>query len=125
STGSSQLLQTARACNDRRGVIDDELTTKTHGDPSNLDGEIIPRYTEAGVRAILALWCARSSRPFSIVADFFLRALVTMLLPGTILPTPSTVLTDLKTIHLHVASRIRHYFEVNTIRDPHIACISS
>ncbi|VDC05352.1 unnamed protein product [Peniophora sp. CBMAI 1063] len=90
STGSSQLLTSAKVCNDRRGIIDDELNSTPRGDPSEVDGEIIPRYTEAGGRALLALWCANSNRPFNIVADFFLRALVAMLRPGTILPTPAT-----------------------------------
>lgn len=56
------------------------------------------KYSPACVRYLLALWCARRHRPFTIVEDPELRELLRMLYPKVNLPSRKTVSRDVRAI---------------------------
>ncbi|KAG6825672.1 hypothetical protein H0H92_002873 [Tricholoma furcatifolium] len=53
--------------------------------------------TAQETRARIALWCAESNRPMNIVQDHQFTTLMQAGRPSTIIPSPSTVLRDIKT----------------------------
>ncbi|KDQ20120.1 hypothetical protein BOTBODRAFT_102100, partial [Botryobasidium botryosum FD-172 SS1] len=70
------------------------------------------QYTPAMHRAVIALRCAMSKRPFNIVNDPYYKMEVELLRPGTIVPHPSTVSRDICAIYSEAAKHVREYFEV-------------
>lgn len=71
-----------------------------------------PLYSEAAHRAIIALRCATSHRPFNSVNDKYYHKEVELLQPGTKIPAPSTVSLDIKHIYLELSKTVRTYFKV-------------
>ncbi|EIN05206.1 hypothetical protein PUNSTDRAFT_36609, partial [Punctularia strigosozonata HHB-11173 SS5] len=56
-------------------------------------------YSPLRHRALIALRCASSHRSFNSVLDADYRAKVEMLRPGTVLPSPLTILRDTVAIY--------------------------
>ena len=71
-------------------------------------------YSPANHRALLALCCARSNRPFNIVTDPDYQNKIMMLYPNTIIPNPSMVSRDLKMIYLEMSKHVWRYFKVHS-----------
>jgi hypothetical protein len=114
ASGTSNLDRTAKACNERRGLGKPEDTSK--GAQQTL-GNSISTYSEAKHRALIALRCASSHRPFRSVKDPFYVHEVEMLRPGTKLPSPSTVSRDVCALYDRGAHFVKDYFAVSTVCD--------
>lgn len=115
SEGTANLKTGLEGCNKRRGIA-----TATPGEIAS--GSSTP-YSAAVHRALIALRCATSQRPFTCVLDEYYRAEVQLLRPGTILPSPSTVSRDICSIYLDMAKYVRDYFKVMFDQIIHV-CIS-
>ncbi|KAI0061953.1 hypothetical protein BV25DRAFT_1804976 [Artomyces pyxidatus] len=72
----------------------------------------ISKYTPARHRALLAMRCARSKRPFNSVLDPDYQAEVELLRPGTVIPSPRTISEDVKAIYKSVSQKVKEYFSV-------------
>jgi hypothetical protein len=70
------------------------------------------KYTPANHQTLIAMRCAKSHRPMNSVADEDYQTEVEMLRPGTVLPHPSTVSRDIKSIYLTWSILVRTYFAV-------------
>ena len=102
SSGTSNLVSSIKACNHRQGV--------SGGDSLDTAGSL--PYSEANHRALIALRCAESQRPFNMVQDHYYQMEVAMLCPGTILPSPATVSRDSTHLYLEFSSHVMNYFVV-------------
>ncbi|KAJ7799974.1 hypothetical protein B0H14DRAFT_3786870, partial [Mycena olivaceomarginata] len=113
SEGTANLKRTSQQCNNRRGVVD------TDGDTSkNAQQDLfrsVSRYTPARHRALIALRCAASHRPFNMVRDDFYLEEVELLRPGTIVRSPETVSKDVQTLYQEGSKRVKEYFKVRSI----------
>jgi hypothetical protein len=109
STGTTNMRNSAAKCDRQRGVAPATSTTVTSA----------PLYSEAAHRAIIALRCATSHRPFNFVNDKYYHKEVELLRPGTKIPTPSTVSLDIKHIYLELSKTVRTYFKVRV----HLYCV--
>ncbi|KIJ06879.1 hypothetical protein PAXINDRAFT_58178, partial [Paxillus involutus ATCC 200175] len=69
-------------------------------------------YTPARHRALIAMCCAVSRRPFNIVKDAQYVQEVELLRPGTVIPSPTTVLRDVTKIYKEGAKQVKEYFKV-------------
>ncbi|KAG9079673.1 hypothetical protein FRC06_007593 [Ceratobasidium sp. 370] len=100
--GTTKLRKGAEKCSQRHlgHSADDTATSEV----------VVPPYSEAKHRAILALWSAHSHRSFASLTDKFHRMEVEYLRPGTTLPSSSTISRDVKTIYAKYAPRVREYF---------------
>jgi len=105
SEGTSNLVKTMNACLRAQGLTPKKRLVET---------TIIP-YSPANHRALLALRCARSNRPFNIVTDPDYQDEIMMLRLNTIIPNPSMVSRDLKLIYLEMSKHVRRYFEVRSV----------
>jgi len=72
-------------------------------------------YTPETHRALIALRCAKHSRPINSILDDDYRTEVEMLRPGTALPHPTTIQRDLISIYIHMSTFILNYFMVKLI----------
>lgn len=106
--GTTNLKLGAEKCDSDRGVA-----TSTSSGVSSASG-VLP-YSAARHRAIIALRCASSQRPFNVVADKYYRAEVELLRPGTSVPSPSTVSDDIKWVHLKWSQKVVEYFKVSIV----------
>jgi hypothetical protein len=110
SAGTTNMRTSAAKCDRQRGVAPTMSTTVTSASPF---------YSEAAHRAIIALHCATSHRPFNFVNDKYYHKEVELLRPGTKIPAPSTVSLDIKHIYLELSKTVRMYFKVQV----HLYCI--
>ncbi|KAF8958351.1 hypothetical protein BDZ97DRAFT_1668734, partial [Flammula alnicola] len=102
------LVRTMNICLEAQGL--------TTGGTSRMDdGSATIPYSQAAHRALIALRCAKNSRPFNIVDDEDYRTEVQMLRPGTTLPRPKTVSRDINSIYLELSQHVRQYFIVSLI----------
>ncbi|KAJ7911010.1 hypothetical protein B0H13DRAFT_1615091, partial [Mycena leptocephala] len=95
--GTKNLQRSMEQCCRKRGVAADVDSSK--GAQQDLFRSI-SRYTLAHHRALIALRCARSHRPFNSVKDELYLEEVELLRPGTHVPSPSTVSRDVQTLYL-------------------------
>ncbi|KAH6890701.1 hypothetical protein BKA70DRAFT_1099867, partial [Coprinopsis sp. MPI-PUGE-AT-0042] len=109
SSGTSNLLKTARACDARLGNTSTIAATEADSSGSSLAKT---SYSESTHRALIALRCAANQRPFNMVDDELYKAEVAMLRPGTSLPSPSTVSRDSQNLFLELAGHVSNYFVV-------------
>jgi hypothetical protein len=72
-------------------------------------------YSEAKHRAMIALRCAPSHRPFRSIQDTFYVHEVEMRRPGTKLPSLQTVSRDVCALYDHLACSVKDYFAVSAI----------
>lgn len=72
----------------------------------------ISTYTEHRHRALIALRCAASHRPFNEIEDNLYLEEIEMLRPGTIPPSASTVSRDLQTLYQKGSILVVEYFSV-------------
>ena len=70
-------------------------------------------YSPAAHRALIALRCAMSKRPFNSVSDPLYAREVQMLRPGTKLPSPSTVSRDIAAMYENGSNIVKQYFSVS------------
>jgi len=70
-------------------------------------------YSPAAHRALIALRCAVSKRPFNSVSDPLYAQEVQMLRPGTKLPSPSTVSRDIAAMYEGGSNIVKRYFSVS------------
>lgn len=101
--GTSNLVRTMNICLEAQGITPLRNTNTT-----------IP-YSVAAHRALIAMRCAKNSRPFNAVLDEDYIAEVAMLRPGTILPSPITVSRDINEIYLEMSHHVKSYFSVSGI----------
>ncbi|KAF8151170.1 hypothetical protein K438DRAFT_1512742, partial [Mycena galopus ATCC 62051] len=109
SEGTKNLKRTLEQCCDRRGVDPGGDTSK------NAQQDLfqsVSRYTPARHRALIALRCASSHRPFNSVRDEFYLEEVELLRPGTHVPSPITVSRDVQTLYKEGSRRVKEYFKV-------------
>ncbi|KAJ7442035.1 hypothetical protein FB451DRAFT_944207, partial [Mycena latifolia] len=99
STGTSNLLKTARECDSDRGAV-------------IVRSSAAPEYSPAAHRAIIAMRTATSHRPFNFINDKYYKMEVEMLRPGAIIPSPSTVSRDLKLLYVELSRNVKSYFLV-------------
>lgn len=109
SVGTGNLKRTADACDQRR--CSNSGTDTNAGTQQTLHGSV-SRYTPARHRALIAVRCARSRRPFESVADPDYQAEVELLRPGTHIPSPRTVSRDVEVIYEKGSIGVRDYFNV-------------
>ncbi|KAJ7121523.1 hypothetical protein C8R44DRAFT_919964, partial [Mycena epipterygia] len=73
STGTSNLTRhTADQCDHARGVAIQSETTS-----------LVPTYSEARYRTLLAMHCATDHRPFNYVTEKYSKLQIEMFFPGT------------------------------------------
>ncbi|KAL1706233.1 hypothetical protein EV121DRAFT_201909 [Schizophyllum commune] len=102
SDGTQALISTAKACDKARGMS------------LGMDAPPIA-YSPMAHRALIALRSATSHRPFNMVRDRFYTEEVQMLRPGTTLPSPATVSSDLKHLYKGMAANLGQYLAVSTL----------
>ncbi|KAJ7265762.1 hypothetical protein C8J57DRAFT_1069203 [Mycena rebaudengoi] len=107
SQGTGNLSKTNAKCDKSRGASGD--TNK--GAQQDLHRSQ-RRYTPARHRALIALRCASSHRPFNAVRDAFYLEEVELLHPGTQVPSPTTVSRDVQTLYLARSKMAKDYFKV-------------
>ncbi|KIM37134.1 hypothetical protein M413DRAFT_423594, partial [Hebeloma cylindrosporum] len=83
----------------------------------NTSADAIP-YSESGHRVLIAMRCAKQSRPINSVLDEDYLREVEMLRPGTKVPHPTTVQRDLIHIYEHASTWVMNYFLVYFIDYP-------
>jgi hypothetical protein len=105
SSGTTNLQKTAQKCDRSRGVALPPVA------PTAVSSTAV-RYSEAAHRAIIALRCATSHRPFNVVNDKYYKMEVELLRPGTKLPASNTVSLDIKHLYLELSKDVRTYFKV-------------
>jgi hypothetical protein len=88
-------------CEERQGIYQPQAAPKA-----------VP-YTPETHRALIALRCAKHSRPINSILDDDYRTEVEMLRPGTVLPHSTTVQRDLVDIYIHMSTFVMNYFMVN------------
>ncbi|KAJ7829498.1 hypothetical protein B0H14DRAFT_2366573 [Mycena olivaceomarginata] len=108
SQGTGNLGKGEKDCNARRGVNGD--TNKNA--QQDLFGSV-SRYTPARHRALIALRCASSHRPFNSVADPYYLEEVELLRAGTKVPAPITVSRDVQILYREGAKKVKEYFKVS------------
>lgn len=101
--GTSNLVRTMNLCLESQGI---DPRTKSAADGAQ---PIYP-YSYALHRALIALRCAKNSRPFNMVSDKDYLTEVQMLRPGVIMPRPRTVSDDVNSIYLEVSRHVQQYF---------------
>lgn len=106
--GTQNLARAEKACLDRRGVQGDSSA----GSQQDLRGSV-SKYSPARHRALIALRCAASRRPFNTVADPYYLQEVELLRPGTVVPNPRTVSRDVLAIYQKAAIGVKEYFSVS------------
>ncbi|KAI6009211.1 hypothetical protein EDC04DRAFT_2498684, partial [Pisolithus marmoratus] len=109
SHGTKNLLQTMRECNTRHNVGEDESTAA--GAQQTLEWSI-SEYIPARHRAIIAMQCCVSKRPFNMVQDPHYAKEVQLLWLGTSIPSPSTVSHDVNLIYEEGSKLVKEYFTV-------------
>jgi hypothetical protein len=109
SQGTGNLGKGEKDCNARRGVNGD--TNKNA--QQDLFGSV-SRYTPARHRALIALRCASSHRPFNSVADPYYLEEVELLRAGTKVPAPITVSRDVQILYREGAKKVKEYFKVSS-----------
>lgn len=105
SSGTSNLLKSARACDAR-------LVSSAQAAAASLPPPLALEYSKPNHRAMIALRCAANQRPFNMVADELYQAEVSMLRPGTVLPSPATVSRDSQHLYLELSKSVSDYFVV-------------
>jgi hypothetical protein len=103
SYGTKNLKEAVRRCNERRGVSDDLTTAEA------------PEYSDARFRALLIMWSAASRQPFHTLRDPVFLDIVSLLRPGTSVPSPQTTSRDLTHIYNQISLSVRDRFQVNNI----------
>ncbi|GBE89936.1 Putative AC transposase OS=Zea mays PE=2 SV=2 [Sparassis crispa] len=107
SQGTKNLDRSTKACFKRRGVGPSD---DPHAGAQQTLMNTISRYSERAHRAIVALRCAASRRPFHSVADPYYLEEVELLRPGTKVPTPHMVSQDVQQIYQEGSKFIKEYF---------------
>lgn len=110
--GTSNLGRTMLQCNRRRGVAQ---TQDSNANAQQTLDQSVSTYTPARHRAMIAMRCAASHRPFNSVTDPFYLEEVQMLRPGTKVPSPMTVSRDVQRIYAESSIRVKEYFQVRNI----------
>jgi hypothetical protein len=87
-----------------------ELQINSEKNPTS--GTSLLMYTPARHRAMIAIRCAVSRRPFNTVSDPFYLQEIELLRPGTQVPTPSTVSRDIQNIYQAGSDVVKEYFSV-------------
>jgi hypothetical protein len=100
--GTKNLQEGLRACHNRTGDGTGNAATRV---PS-------VKYTPANHRTLIAMRCAKSHCPMNSVADEDYWTEVEMLRPGTVLPHPSTVSRDMRSLYLTWSVLVQTYFAV-------------
>jgi hypothetical protein len=100
SYGTKNLKEAVRRCNERRGVPDDSTTIPA------------PEYSDARFRALLVMWCAASRQPFYALRDPVFLDIVSLLRPGTSVPSPQTTSRDVTHIYNQISLSVRDRFQV-------------
>lgn len=72
-----------------------------------------PEFSLAAYRANIALWCAKSNCPTSIVQDEYYINQIHLLRPGTAIPSQHTVGRDLLRLHNKLAIGAKKHFKVS------------
>jgi hypothetical protein len=99
------MKKSALKCDTARGVVlPSDVST------SALGTEL--QYSEAAHRAVIALRCATSHRPFNVVNDKYYKVEVELLRPGTKIPAPRTVSEDINHLYLELSKTVQDYFKV-------------
>lgn len=110
ATGTKNLDRGVTACNKRRSVKEDG--SATIGSQQSLH-QAVSKYTPHRHRAIIAMRCARSNRPFEFVNDEFYAHEVELLRPGTKIPDPRTVSRDVNKLYNELSKNVKTYFAVS------------
>ncbi|CUA71178.1 Putative AC transposase [Rhizoctonia solani] len=101
SSGTKKFNNTANKCNLQCARVKGAEETTSR----------VREFSPARFRALIALWCARNHRPFEMVSDDLLVAIVNELRPGTALPDPTTLSRDVQSLYRDNMEAIRHYFK--------------
>jgi len=101
--GTTKFLKDVRACEEKQGIYQPQLASTS-----------VP-YTPETHRALIALHCAKHSRPINSILDDDYRTEVEMLHPGIALPHPTTVQRDLVNIYIQMSIFVMNYFVVEFI----------
>lgn len=104
--GTSNLVRTMNLCLQSRGI-------DPHADSTANTGQQILPYNHALHRVLIALRCARNSRPFNIVMDKDYHTEVQMLRPGTVIPKPKMVSNDINTMYIELSRHVQQYLMVS------------
>ncbi|KAK6992134.1 ribonuclease H-like domain-containing protein, partial [Favolaschia claudopus] len=107
SQGTSNLARTMKTCCESRKVEVGADSSK--GAQQDLHRSV-SRYTPAHHRALIALRCAASHRPFNSVTDPLYLEEVELLRPGTNVPSPSTVSRDVRALYEEGSKQVKEYF---------------
>ncbi|TFY82246.1 hypothetical protein EWM64_g1767 [Hericium alpestre] len=111
SWGTGNLIREKRKCEAKRGIVDGADTSV--GAQQTLESTV-SRYTPARHRALIALRCAESKRPFNSVQDPRYLEEIELLRPGTVVPSPSTVSRDSNDIYVQGSNAVKQYFKQHT-----------
>lgn len=101
--GTSNLVRTMNFCLQSQGIDPRANSAADSGQP-------IYAYSYALHRALIALRCAKNSRPFNIVSDEDYCTEVQMLRPGIVIPKPRAVSDDINSIYIELSRHVQQYF---------------
>lgn len=107
--GTGNLNKSLRACFLAQGL---PLQSRQSGAAGNTSQATL-QYSEAAHRALNALRCAKSLRPFNSVADPDYHEELRMLRPNITLITPQKVSRDINAIYLAMSFHVKQYFKVS------------
>ncbi|KAJ6619309.1 hypothetical protein B0H10DRAFT_1793890 [Mycena sp. CBHHK59/15] len=108
SQGTSNLTKGIKQCEAKRGVSGDSN--------KNAQQDLhrsVSSYTPARHRALIALRCTSSHRPFNSILDPFYLEEIRLLRPGTKVPSPQTVSRDVRLLYKEGAKAVKEYFAVS------------
>ncbi|KAF8595924.1 hypothetical protein BDV93DRAFT_455826, partial [Ceratobasidium sp. AG-I] len=100
--GTQNLLSSAKTCDSRWGAPTEASSLNNY----------FSTYSVAKHRTLIAIQCAQNKRSFNSVADDLYRQEVELLRPGTSLPSPTTVLCDVRVIYASAATGVKEYLQV-------------
>ena len=107
--GTKNLARTIVDCNARRGVAPGDLSSI--GAQQTIE-KSISEYTPAKHRALIAMRCCVSKRPFNMVRDPHYIEEIHLLRPGTNIPSPATVSRDVNRVYTLGSKQVKEYFLV-------------
>jgi len=107
--GTKNLARAIVECNERRGVTSDDLSSV--GAQQTIE-KSVSEYTPAKHRALIAMRCCVSKRPFNMVRDPHYAEEIRLLRPGTDIPSPATVSRDVNQVYTLGSKQVKEYFLV-------------
>lgn len=108
-SSTSNLIRGIKNCDKRRNAGNQDGKGMKQQDLHQVGSE----YSFSKHRALIAMHCATSKRPYNYVKDPYFIKQVQLLRRGTKLPDPTTISRDVLTLYRETAKHLKKKFKVN------------